>query len=130
MIEVIVALTLIILFLSGVIVVELFAVRNAEYARSKSIATIYANQQLERARVIRDTAGMNAMDSCLTSCYINNLLTPVPVPMDEVYIQSLTLDSAAFSECPAPGSYKVIAKVEWSEGLNSIETSTCMADRQ
>ena len=36
MIEVIVALTLIILFLSGVVIVELYAIRNADYSRNKS----------------------------------------------------------------------------------------------
>ena len=47
MIEVIVALTLIILFLSGVVVVELYAIKNSNFSRNKSISTHLARQQLE-----------------------------------------------------------------------------------
>src|SRR3989344_8536659 len=99
MIEVIIALTLIILFLSGVVVVELFAVRNADYSRNKSISTQLARQQIERARVVRDSSGISSLSQCLFSCYINEQLTPGPIPTG-VYIQKLTISDTTLEDCP------------------------------
>lgn len=142
MIEVIIALTLIILFLSGVVVVELFAVKNAEYSRNKSISTQLARQQLERARVIRDSSGIEALTSCLSSCYINNQLTPVPISPTGVYAQSLIITEATIADCPlsetiitpAPISYKASALVSWGQGVVNITpapivaVSSCITD--
>ena len=75
MIEVVVALTLIIMFLSGVVIIELYAIKNTEYARNKSVSTRLARQQIERARVVRDAAGVDALGMCLSTCFINNQLT-------------------------------------------------------
>ena len=104
MIEVIVALTLIILFLSGVVVVELFAIKNADFARHKSVSTQLARQQIERARVVRDLTMAS-----LTDC-------PLPTII------------------PLPISYKARAIVDWSQGLSGItpapqvEVSSCITD--
>src|SRR3989344_5102842 len=104
MIEVIIALTLIILFLSGVVVVELFAVRNADFSRNKSISTQLARQQLERARVVRDSAGLSALTMCLSTCFINSALTPVPISPTGIYGQSLKITEASIVDCPLPDS--------------------------
>lgn len=142
MIEVIIALTLIILFLSGVVVVELFAVKNAEYSRNKSNSTQLARQQLERARVIRDSTGIETLDVCLSSCYINNQLTPVPVSPTGKYGQSLTITEASIADCPlpettvtpAPVSYKASALVSWGQEIVNITpapivaVSSCITD--
>lgn len=124
MIELIVALTLIILFLSGVVVVELYAIKNADYARNKSTATQLAKQQLERARVVRDIEGIDSLDICLSTCYIDSQLTPVPVTPTGIYGQSLTIVEASVVDCPLPEttvtpepkSYRATAVVNWAQG--------------
>lgn len=140
--EVLIALTLVVIFLSGVVVVELYAIRNLEYAQHKSLATKLARQQFERARVVRDTAGIDGLSVCLSSCYINSQLTPVPLTPTGIYGQSLTLLSASSSECPlpdvattpAPVSYKATAGVYWGQGTvvvtpaSQIELFTCLTD--
>lgn len=142
MIEVIIALTLIILFLAGVVVVELFAVKNAEFSRNKSISTQLARQQIERARVIRDSVGIDALTQCLFSCYINEQLSPAPVPTGGVYIQSLTIASSSPSDCPIPStaitpqpvSYTANALVSWGRGIPNltpapeVKLSSCITD--
>ncbi|KKS96696.1 MAG: hypothetical protein UV73_C0009G0047 [Candidatus Gottesmanbacteria bacterium GW2011_GWA2_43_14] len=141
MIEVIVALTLIILFLSGVVIVELYAIRNADYSRHKSQATQLAKQQLERARVVRDAGGIAALDICQTTCFINYMLTPVPVTPTGPFGQSLTIVGASSYDCPLPEvtvipepqSYMATAVVEWGEGAQvtpvpRAELSSCITD--
>src|SRR3989344_3617699 len=141
MIEVIIALTLIILFVSGVVIVELFAVKNADYSRNKSTSTQLARQQLERARVVRDSAGLNALTICLFTCYINDYLTPVPISPTGVYGQKLTIAAATLADCPlptgvtpAPISYKATSFVSWAQGITNItpapevQVSSCITD--
>lgn len=141
-IEVIVALTLITLFLSGIVVVELYAIKNANYARDKSLATRLARQQLERARVVRDTAGIGGLNNCLFTCYINNLLTPIPVTPTGIYGQSLILQAVSIGDCPLPAititpiptSYLATASVNWGKGSVNITPapevviSSCLTD--
>lgn len=141
MIEVIIALTLIILFLSGVVVVELFAVKNADFSRNKSISTQLARQQIERARVVRDSAGISALTDCLFSCYINEQLTPGPIPTG-IYSQQITISESGPSDCPLlpvtitpqPVSYKADALVSWAQGdINitpapEVRLSSCITD--
>ena len=141
MIEVIISLTLIILFLSGVVVVELFAVKNADYSRNKSISTSLARQQLERARVIRDSVGIDSLALCLSTCYINSQLTPVPISPTGIYGQSLTISEATV-DCPLPEttitpipvSYLANSVVNWGQGDESIipipqvALSSCITD--
>ena len=142
MIEVIIALTLIILFLSGVVVVELYAVKNADYSRSKSISTQLARQQLERARVVRDSAGIGALSICELTCYINDQLIPVPISPTGVYGQSVTIIEASTFDCPLPTvlitpqpvSYKATSRVSWGQGEVNITpapevvVSSCLTD--
>jgi len=140
MIEVIVALTLIILFLSGVVVVELFAIKNADFARHKSVSTQLARQQIERARVVRDSTGISSLAVCMSGCFINSQLTPIPISPTGIYGQSLTLTTASLTDCPLPTiiplpiSYKARAIVDWSQGLSGItpapqvEVSSCITD--
>ena len=145
MIEVVVALTLIILFLSGVVIVELYAVKNADFARNKSNSTRLARQQLERARVIRDSVGIAVLTECqLEKCFINNLLTPIPLPLvtpTGFYRQSLSI-TQDLVDCPLPTvvqgpaavSYKATALVSWAVGVADItpapevEVSSCITD--
>src|SRR3989344_1742094 len=98
--EVIIALAMIILFLSGVVVVQLVAIKNVDYARQKSIASQLARQQIERARVIRDTQGIGGLSDCFSQCYINSELVPLIVTPTGTYGQSLTM--ATSSDCPFP----------------------------
>ena len=142
MIEVIVALTLIILFLSGVVVVELYAVKNVEFSRRKSISTQLARQQLERIRVVRDSAGISALNLCFFTCYINDRLTPVPVTPTGIFGQSVTIVNVSSSDCPLPTititpvpvSYKATAVVSWGQGEVNITPapevvlSSCITD--
>lgn len=143
MIEVIVGLMLIILFLSGVVVIELFAIRNINYAQNKSIATRLASQQLERARVIRDSVGISALDTCLMGgCYINPTLTPIQFVLAPtgIYTQRLTIDQNS-SDCPKPTIavtpepvfYKATAVVSWAQNATitpapEVQLSTCITD--
>ena len=136
----ILALTLIILFLSGVVVIELYAIKNADFARHKSVSTQLARQQIERARVVRDSAGINALGVCLTGCYIDNQLTPVPVTPTGKYGQILTISETTVSDCPLatsippPVAYRADVTVDWSEGSNDItpapvvRVSSCITD--
>lgn len=141
-IEVIVALMMITLFLSGVVVVELYAIKNSNYARDKSLATRLARQQLERARVVRDTAGIDGLNACLSTCYINSFLTPVPVSPTGIYGQSLILQAVSIGDCPLPAitiipipvSYRATALVNWGQGSVNITPapevviSSCLTD--
>jgi len=140
--EVVVALSLIILFLSGIVIVELFAIKNMEYAQNVSLATKLARQQLERAKILRDAEGINALSlSCTSPCYINGNLTPVPVTPTGTYGQVLRLVSSSASDCPlpdvtitpAPISYKATAIVSWSQNATitpppQVELSSCLTD--
>lgn len=140
--EIIVALALIMLFLSGIIVIELYAIRNVEYSRNKSLATKLARQQLDRARGVRDSAGISVLTNCtLTSCYINSQLTPVQVTPTGTFGQSLKIETSTDQDCPlpeititpAPVSYKIISTVTWSgvAGVTpapEVEVSSCLTD--
>ena len=142
MLEILVALTLIILFLSGIVVVELFAIKNVEYAQNKSLATRFASQQLERVRVIRDTAGIDQMLLCTTEtgCLINSQLTPVALAPTGVFNQIVRLEEASIDDCPPPDItpipviYKAIANVNWGQGAIDITPapeltiSSCISD--
>lgn len=147
MIEVIVALALITLFLSAIAVIELIAVKNVEFTQNKSIATRLAQQQIERARVVRDVGGIGALTAqCKDSppCYINNLLTPVPITEAPVgiYQQSLTIYQATSSDCPpqavtpptpTPVYYKALSVVSWAQGavitpVPQVQLSSCITD--
>ena len=142
--EVLIALALIILFLSGIVVVELIALKNVEFGQNKSISTRLAQQQLERARVLRDSVGIDELSTkCSGSCYINSELTPFPnLTPTCTFGQSLTI-SLSNSDCPStnatitpiPVSYKAKATVSWGRGAVSmltpapqVEVSTCFSD--
>ncbi|MBI2616830.1 hypothetical protein HYW55_01695 [Candidatus Gottesmanbacteria bacterium] len=139
--EVLIALALIILFLSGVIIVELFSLRNAQYAQNKSIATHLARQQLERARVVRDTAGIDALSICTSAnpCFINPSLTPTQVLPTGTYEQQLVVTDATVTECPLPTvtpppvNYKASVTISWAQGAQltpapEVSLSTCITD--
>lgn len=136
--EVLVALTLAIFFLSGVVVVELYAVRNVAFGQNKSLATKLARQQLERARVVRDSSGVDALfAACSSTCYINEHLTPVPVTPTGIYGQSLRVESSADcpipSVLPVPTNFKMISIVSWAQEAvvtpaPEVELSSCISD--
>lgn len=141
--EVLIALALILLFLSGVVVLELYALRNTDFGQKKSQATRLARQQLERARVIRDSVGLSTLYTfCASSCYINNYLTPIPlVTPTGIYGQMLSISVSddcplpEISITPIPVYYRATAKVTWSNGLTEgitpapeMELSECIAD--
>ncbi len=143
LIEVLVALTLIILFMSGITAIELYAIRNSIFSENKSIATNLANQQIERARVIRDSGGLSSLTTnCFSSCYINSGLTPVPVTPTGIYGQSLQISGSNPADCPlpvatitpTPVAYKITAKVEWSKGAvgvtpaPEVDISSCLTN--
>ncbi|OGG20807.1 hypothetical protein A3D03_03955 [Candidatus Gottesmanbacteria bacterium RIFCSPHIGHO2_02_FULL_40_13] len=143
-IEVVIALSLIILFLSGVVIVELISIKNVQYSQNKSIAVSLARQQIERARVIRDTAGIDALDTCINNnCFINNNLTPLPVSPTGVYGQNLILTAVTDFDCsvppevtitPMPTSYKAVSTVNWGFGAANVtpapelSVSSCITD--
>lgn len=142
-IEVVIGLSLIILFLSGVVIIELVSMKNVQYSQNKSIATSLARQQIERARVIRDSAGMDALDICINNnCYINNNLTPVQISPTGVYGQNLILTAVTEFDCPIPSviitpmptSFKVVSTVNWAYGATNItpvpelSVSSCITD--
>lgn len=139
--EVLVALTLIILFLTGVVVIQLYSVRNINYAQNKSVSTRLARQQLDRVKVVRDSAGIGSLAVCLSSCFINSQLIPVPVTPTGTYGQQVTMQLATIADCPlpevtvtpAPVSYKVTAKVDWSAGVPvtppaQVQLTSCVTD--
>src|SRR3989338_1492953 len=125
-IELLVALTLIVLFLTGVIVIQLYSVRNVQFSQNKSAATRLAEQQFERARVIRDSSGMDSLDICLFGCFINAMLTPVPITPTGTYGQLLVMESPA-TECQDSG--KATAVVSWSSNVTpppEVMLVTCL----
>lgn len=139
--EVIMALTLIILFLSGVVTVELIAMKNMGYAQHVSLASKLARQQVERARAVRDSAGIDALSVCETLCYINSQLTPAPITPTGIYGQSLILQPATSADCPLPQvtitplpvSYKATVIVSWSQQAAvtpppQVELSSCITN--
>lgn len=125
-IELLVALTLITLFLTGVVVIQLYAIKNVQYSQKKSIATKLAQEQLERIRVVRDIAGISSLDSCQSTgnsgCYINSKLEVMPLTPTGTYGQMIQLQTATAADCPppevvpAPISYKATVKVSWGQG--------------
>ena len=133
-IELLVALTLIVLFLTGVIVVQLYSVRNVQFSQNKSAATKLAEQQFERARVIRDSPGIDAMDICRFGCFINSMLTPVPITPTGTYGQLLVLENPA-ADCPDSGggasadTYKATVVVSWGGNVTpppDVMLATCL----
>jgi type II secretory pathway pseudopilin PulG len=122
--EVLVGLTVIIFMLTGVVTIQLVALRNASFAKNKSQATFLARDQIEKLRIARDTMGLsNLVSLCGSGCYVNANLTPAagtltnnPAPFQ---IHSVFSSS---SECPVPGgipnaaSYKVTSTVDWNQG--------------
>src|SRR3989338_5669617 len=140
--ELLVVLLLIILFLSGIVVVQLYSIRNVQYSQNKSQATKLAREQLERARVVRDSGGMSVFETYCqidTGCYINNQLTPVAMTPTGTFGQSLTVKAS--SECPVPTGitptpviYKATSRVYWggaSGGITpapELTISSCISD--
>lgn len=141
MLEVLVALTLIILFLSGVIVIQLVSIRNVEYAQNKSLATKLARQQLDRAKVIRDTSGFDELISkcLLATCYIDyknknfSIALVTPTGTFGQSFQLSTSDCPSLSDLtPAPTLYKASSTVRWGQAIVTpapeVELSTCMTN--
>ena len=141
--EVLIALTLILLFLSGVVVVQLFAIRNINYSQNKSTATRLARQQLDRVKVVRDSAGIDSLTVCQSACFINSRLTPVQgITPTGIFDQVVTLGAVKPGECPlpdititpAPVSYNVTVKVILKDtGIQTtptplIQLSSCITD--
>lgn len=141
--EVLIALTLILLFLSGVVVVQLFAIRNINYSQNKSTATRLARQQLDRVKVVRDSAGIDSLTVCQSACFINSQLTPVQgITPTGIFDQVVTLGAVAPGECPLPAitiaptpiSYKVTVKVILKDTANlvtptpMVQLSSCITD--
>lgn len=148
-IEIIIALAVLSLFMSGVVVVELYAVRNLEYSQNKSTATRLARQQLERARVLRDSGGIFDLGTyCAQTpyggCYIDSNLGPTPyqqITPASVFWQKLVVSSASDSDCPlptvivppVPTIYLLKANVSWGQNLEitpapQVEMSSCLSD--
>lgn len=140
-IELLVALTLIILFLSGVIVIQLLSLRNVQFSQNKSEAAKLASAQLERARVIRDSVGVDGLLQCASTCFINAELTPIPVTPTGTFGQSLRVDIASSSECPLPTDtggvdpvlYFAQSLVEWEStrehvDRERVQVNSCIAD--
>lgn len=147
-IEVIIALALITLFLSGVVIVELYAMRNLEYSQNKSTATKLARQQIERARVLRDSGGMYNIGAfcsdAANGCFIDSKLGPTPyslvTPVGK-YTQKIIVKATTQADCPVPTvaspplpvAYVVKAVVSWGQGAvippnSQIEVSSCITD--
>lgn len=131
--EVLIALTLIILFLSGVVIIQLFAVRNMNFSEDKSTAAKLARQQLDRVKVVRDSAGIDQLTVCQSSCFINSQLTPVQlITPTGTFDQVVTMQAASSSDCPPPDvtptpvSYKVTARI-FLKGTASGVTPTPIA---
>ncbi|OGG15590.1 hypothetical protein A3D77_02740 [Candidatus Gottesmanbacteria bacterium RIFCSPHIGHO2_02_FULL_39_11] len=142
--EVLVGLTLIMLFLTGIVTIELIALKNTNYAKNKSLATTYASEQLERIRVARDTIGLSNLYELYCSgpngCYIDDNLTPFPnkSPATTPYVQQVLFSVSA--DCPTPPSipnsesYKVTATSSWAGTATDItpapevSVSSCMSD--
>ncbi|MBI3379590.1 hypothetical protein HY029_02420 [Candidatus Gottesmanbacteria bacterium] len=136
--EVLIALTLIIFFLSGVVIIQLFAVRNVTYSENKSTAAKLARQQLDRVKVVRDSAGIDSLDRCKSSCFINSQLTPVQrvITPTGSFDQIVTLETATINDCPPPDvtptpvSYKVTAVVYLKGAAPTplAQLSSCITD--
>lgn len=140
-IEVIVALMLITLFLSGITIVEITASKNIIYSQNKSIASRFARQQLERARVVRDMSGIESLQICQSECYINNKLTPMPIIPTGIFTQTLRIVTNAQASCPVsdvsitppPSSYEAIAHISWDTNIITtpapvVEMTSCITD--
>lgn len=139
--EVVIALMMITLFLSGVTLVQLIASKNITFSQNKSIATRLARQQLERARVVRDISGINTLQTCQSPCFINTKLTPIQIIPTGIFVQTLRIVTDAVAACPLPevtispppNTYQAIAQVSWDINVNVtpapvVEMSSCITD--
>lgn len=144
MLEILVALTLVVLFLSGVVIIQLYALRNVQFSRNKSTATTLAQQQIERVRAVRDSAGINGLNMCSSPCFINSELTPVPVTPTGTFGQSVIMQPATVFDCPIPTEavidpppqyYKVTAQAQWGGSVPitpepKVVIDTCLTNLQ
>ncbi len=139
-IEILVAFTLLTFLLSGLIVAGLFAIKNAQFARNKSLATKLATQQLERVRVLRDSQGIKALPSCSNPCYLDNsLILQSTIMPSGIFTQSLNiLPNPNPIECPFPTGisvtgYKAVVDVRWDNNPKAtpprqVELNSCFSD--
>ncbi len=144
MLEILVALTLVVLFLSGIVIVQLYALRNVQFSRNKTTATKLALQQLERVRAVRDSAGIDELNICRSTCFINGELTPVPVTPTGTFGQSVIMQPAAVFDCPVPTDavlipppqyYKITAQAQWGNAAvitpePKVIVNSCLTDLQ
>lgn len=142
--EVLIGLTVVMLFLTGIVMIQLVALKNTNYSTNKSLASTYAREQLERVRVARDTMGLSGLVSNYcnlgASCYVNDYLTPVigqssgPTPYQQKVIFSLSPDCPTPAAVPNSVSYKVTAISNWGGGAVNItpapevSLSSCLSD--
>lgn len=141
MLEILVALTLVVLFLSGIVIIQLYALRNVQFSRNKSTATKLAQQQMERVRAVRDSAGIGALSMCSVPCFINSELIPVAVTPTGTFGQSVIVEAATMFDCPVPTEavatqqYKVTAQAQWGGAAvitpePKVVIVTCLTDLQ
>lgn len=139
--EILVALTIMLLVLTGVLVIEVYALKNSSYAADKSRASALANQQLERIRVLKDIGKLSEIADCQLPCYINPELTPMHVTPTGKFSQSFLIQNTSGNECPLPEAtitpvptvYRMTSTVDWSQGAHltppwRINVAGCITD--
>lgn len=136
LLEILFAFFLLTFLLTGLVVAGLFAIKNTQFARNKSIATKLASEQLERVRVKRDSQGISSMVGC-GPCYVDSdvSLTYRAAPqLSGIFSISSTIVSVSASgpECPLPGGvgvvYKATADVSWGTIPHRVILASCFSD--
>lgn len=103
------------------------------FSGSQAKATKLAQEQLERARAVRDRSGLAAVDCGIYGilCAINENLTPVPTLADPPYETWMTVTSPGKCPNPLPTPPKQVdAFVRWRDAgpAHLSQLSTCLTD--
>jgi len=101
LIEVILALSVVVIILVGLIRVAVVSMRNARYARDEAQATQYAQQSIEEARRLRDEQG--------NDFFVDSSCNDGPETIDVIFTRE--------RDCNLDGSnMEVMVTVGWEEG--------------
>jgi type II secretory pathway pseudopilin PulG len=114
LIEMMIALSIVVLVLLALITLITVSLRNASFSKNHSLATQYAQEALEEVRALRDQEGWEDFEDACDENF-SSLLTPLPSMFNR------TIDCEG-----SVNSKTVTATVSWTDGTgthNSVLTT-------
>jgi type II secretory pathway pseudopilin PulG len=143
LVEVVVALGVVILLVTGLITGTVFSLKASQNSRARSLATKYVQEAIEIARKDREISWYNftslSGDYCMPENSISFLEAPVHsgtcnqsdyIKLDSpqiVFIRTVKFDSIAAVPSVNPDLIRVTATVTWKEG-DTTRTSQATTD--